>query len=567
MDHQTTALRALEASVVEARDLIAARRFAGALAVCRRALELAPGNPDLLHSMGIAHAESGNPLLALKHIDLALAQAPNAAVLHSHRGEILRRWGMFDEAVGSCRQAVALNPNDAEAQNNLGVALLDAGRPAEAAEPLRASMRLAPAMREPPFNLGRALRAVRDWRGAAEAQRVATQITPNLLDPWIELCTLYERLDDLQAADQAATRAVALAPQSAEAWYHLGDVATARSEIDRAIVAYRRALALAPQFAAAMYQLCQLLLGRGEFEEGWRLYESRRDPSIPGAIAPPLLAMPEWQGEPLAGMRLLVVTEQGYGDNFQLCRLVPQLAQAGARVTLGMSREVAPALTGLAGVERIVTHIDEIRAFDAERWTLICSLPLRLGLRADAIPAPASYLSADPQKTQRIRERLAAGGTAFNVGIVWAGRPTHGNDWRRSLTVDRLAPLAAIPGVRLVSLQKGDRAADLKRPDAPPGIVPLGDELADFGDTAAALAALDLLVSVDSAPVHLAGALGRPVWTLLPQVPDWRWRLDTDRSRWYPSMRLFRQTAYNDWDGVIARVAAALRETVRATRP
>jgi len=235
-----------------------------------------------------------------------------------------------------------------------------------------------------------------------------------------------------------------------------------------------------------------------------------------------------------------------------------KLARRGVDIVMGASPEMRGLTATLEGVTRIVTQVEDAWTSGCDYWTYVGSLPLRLAVGAGRVPAAVPYLKVDPARAETWQARVSEGGSALKVGLCWAGRPTHGNDWRRSIPWAQLAPLSRVPGVVFFSIQTGERAADAESDPDGMRLVRCGNELHDFAETAALLSRLDLLISVDSAPVHLAGALGRPVWTLLPFQPDWRWRLDETVSRWYPTMRLFRQQVNGDWGEVIGRVAAAL---------
>jgi tetratricopeptide (TPR) repeat protein len=561
---EAVAGRVLEATLSLAGERYRAGRLTDAEALFRRALEMSPTNADACNMLGVVLAERANPLQALKYMDRAIQLAPERSAFHTNRGEILRRWGLVDEGLQSCRRAAELAPDSAEARNNLGLALLGVGRVDEAVPHFRAAILANGAMAQAHFNLGRALRALGQLPAAREAQAAALRVDPKFAEAWYELACVQERTDDLEGSLASCRQALACKPAFPEAWVQIGDACTGLADDDRALDAYRRALEINPDYAVARYQLSLCLLGRGAFDEGWKQYESRQDPTIPGAVTAPLLPMPMWQGEPISGRRLLVLTEQGYGDHIQFCRLVPHLASHGIEVWMGSSPELAPLMLRLPGVSRVFTQVEEAWTCGCDYWTFVGSLPMRFGVKAEAVPAQVPYLGTDADKLARWRERFAAVGSPCKVGLVWAGRPTHGNDWRRSIALDALAPLAEVEGVTFVSLQKGQRSADAAQAPASMDLLRVGDELADFGDTAAVLSAVDLLISVDSSPVHLAGALGRPVWTLLPFQPDWRWRLDEEVSRWYPTMRLFRQQRRGEWGDVVGRVADALRGFVRS---
>jgi tetratricopeptide (TPR) repeat protein len=560
------AARAVQMTLGLALRRFTERRLAESEALYRRALEMYPGHADALNMLGVVLAERGNPLQALKYIEEAIRIAPASAAYHTNRGEILRRWGMHEEGLAACARAVELDPNSPEARNNLGLALLGRQACAEALPHFQAAIVLQPGMAPARMNLGRALKGLGRWPEAAVALREAVAANAGYAEAWYELATVEERMGEAEASVESCRRALECRAEFPEACVALGDAWDALGKGEQAREAYRRALQLNPAYSVASYQLSLCLLGQGYFAEGWKLYESRFDPAIPGGQAQPVLPMPMWQGEELLGKRLLVLTEQGYGDHVQFIRFVPLLARRGVDIIVGASPEMRALTETLEGVQRVITQVEEAWDCGCDYWTFVGSLPLRLGIGAGRVPAPVPYLRADPQRVQAWRERLAARSGVLKVGIVWAGRPTHGNDWRRSIALKRFAPLAGVAGVAFYALQTGDRAADAH--DAPAGLelIPLGQELKDFADTAALLAGLDLLISADTATAHLAGALARPVWTLLPFQSDWRWRLDTDLSRWYPTMRLFRQQRPGDWDEVLGRAAQALAAET-AARP
>ena len=306
-----------------------------------------------------------------------------------------------------------------------------------------------------------------------------------------------------------------------------------------------------PDHAGAWFVLGMALLAEGEFEEGWEAYEWRwQSPGFPGRD----IEGEEWRGGDIAGQTILVHAEQGIGDTIQFARYAADLHDRGARVLFYCQPSLAAVFESLAGVNQVIPEGGSVPPFD--QYVGVMSLPHQLETTLDTIPAKVPYLAAPadfPSDTTPVAKRDPRG---FGVGICWAGRPGHADDANRSCALADLLPLGKIPGVTLFSLQKDPRPADLPHL---PSVTELGDRLSGFGPTAQCLVELDLVVTVDTVTAHLAGAMGRPVWLLLPVRGEWRWALQDDTSPWYPTMRIFRQLPYQGWPELVDRVAAALR--------
>jgi hypothetical protein len=300
---------------------------------------------------------------------------------------------------------------------------------------------------------------------------------------------------------------------------------------------------------------------KGDFERGLLHHEWRwhvRDLRMGGRR----MEKPAWRGEPLNGARILLHAEQGSGDTLQFLRYAPLVAARGGRVTIEVAAELKRLAMSLKGVEQVIGLGEALPAFD--QHCPLLSLPLAFGTTMATIPGEIPYLAAPEPLLAEWRARLAAS-AAPRVGLIWAGRPEHRRDRDRSIALAALAPLADT-GATFYSLQKGPAAAQAKGPPAGMVLHDLGAALGDFADTAAAMSALDLVITVDTSPAHLAGAIGKPVWLLLTHAPDWRWFLEREDSPWYPTARLFRQTTRGDWAPVIARVAAELRRLAAGDR-
>ena len=360
--------------------------------------------------------------------------------------------------------------------------------------------------------------------------------------------------DRLDEAIAAYRRALAAKPDHATAWNNLGLALQAANALPDAIAAFRKAVGLAPDFAQAHWNLSLALLAHGEFAEGWREYESRlsiREFSAEYRSR----GVPRWDGVPRPGQTLLLTCEQGLGDAIQFVRFARPLAASGMRIVVVAPRGLMRLFATVPGVAGTGSADDRLPACDAQLPML--SAAGALGVVPATIPGDVPYLEADPARRARAAAEIATTPGALRVGLVWAGNARHPNDRRRSAPLAALAPLFGIAGVAWFSLQKGDAGDEPARVPAAAALEPLPADN-DLDDTAARIAELDLVVSVDTSVAHLAGALGRPVWILLPYAPDWRWQLGRSDSAWYPTARLFRQPRRGDWGAVARDVAAAL---------
>jgi tetratricopeptide (TPR) repeat protein len=378
---------------------------------------------------------------------------------------------------------------------------------------------------------------------------------PQLLQNYGVLLHKLKRFDESEAAARLAVR---LRPDSAAAWSQLGVLFACVQREDEAEACYRHVLALDPGFARASFNLAYVLLRQGRLEEGWPLLAARWQ-FEPLAQA---FGCAPWQGEPLAGKAIVIAMEAGQGDMIHFCRYAALLKERGAaRVAVACHPALRRLFATLPGVDEVYASPAPMAGWDY--WTHPMRLPALFGTRLATIPAAIPYLRAEPALAQRWRERLAAaspvGGT-LRVGLAWQGNPDYENDADRSLpSLHTLAPLASVEGVTFVSLQKGAAEAQAAQPPAGMRLLDIASALYDFADTAAVIANLDLVISVDTAVAHLAGAMGKPCWLLLPDYRcDWRWMTARDDTPWYPSMRLFRQPAGGGWEPVMATLASAL---------
>jgi hypothetical protein len=371
-----------------------------------------------------------------------------------------------------------------------------------------------------------------------------------------EMYRVVGRLDDALAA---ARRAVALQPSDPTILHNQAVIHQERGEVEAALTCARRAISLRPDMAGAHFAVAEAQLARGDYAEGWEEYEWRfRLPGVP-PLMPAVLqqGIQQWGGGTLGQGTLLLIGDQGFGDVIQFCRYIPWVLSKGQPTVLATSTEMAPLMRRLFPDLPIVMNWSECPAFAA--YCPLSGLPRLHGTRPDTIP-PVLRIAPDTDRAALWRTRLdlAARAGDLRIGIVWAGRPTHRNDRNRSIRLTTLAPLAAVAGVTLVSLQKGEMAAEAAAFAGPGRLIDAAPEIADYEDTVAAIAALDLIVTVDTSVAHLAGAMGRHAWVLLPYAADWRWFRQRPDSPWYPSLRLFRQVAPARWDEPLAEIVNAL---------
>lgn len=538
------------------------RRYAEAEAHYRSAIATDPGNADY-------HCNFGSLLFERKRIGeaeasyrRALELAPNHAGTLANLGALLGARNQHKEAEICCRQAIALAPENAVAHCNLGMVLMRQARYAVAEQCFNTAIGLVPDHAESYTNLGLLLDATGRDEEAESRHRQAVALQPASQAVWSNLGNLLAKRRRHEEAEACYRQAIALDRSAPEGHLNLGVLFATGGAEDKAEACFRDVLALDPDHPRARLNLAYLLLGQGRLAEGWPLYESRYDARLSDrGMPPPAVSFPQWQGQSLRGKSLLVWPEQGLGDEIQFCRYAPMLKRLGAaRITWVAKGPLKALLRSLDGVDEVV-GLDEALARPPAHdfWTFALSLPLHCGTVLETIPAAIPYLRASPERIARWSTRLPVGGR--RVGLVWKGNGRHPNDGDRSLPDLRLlAPLWAVPEVRFISLQKGEGEAEVAMRLADQPLLHLGSEFADMADTAAVIQHLDLLICVDTAIAHLAGALGIPCWVLLPAYKsDWRWLQGRDDSPWYPGgIRLFRQTQRGEWGPVVEAVRAAL---------
>ena len=508
--------------------LHALNRCEEALASYDRALALLPRNPTVLNCRGATLAELGRLEEALASYDEALARQPDFVDALYNRGNVLKKLNRLDEAVASCDRAIALRPDYAEAH----------------------------------YNRANALHGLQRFDEALKAYDRAIAARPDYAEARSNRGNVLHKLNWYEEALASFDRALSIRADLSNALNNRGLTLKEMTRFDEAQACFERALAVWPDNAEAHWNDALLRLLRGDYGRGWAKYEWRWN-KAPMIHARRNFAQPLWLGDgAIAGKTVLLHGEQGLGDSIQFCRYVPLVAARGARVILEVQAPLRELMGSLEGAARVVTTGEPLPDFDLHCPLL--SLPLAFRTLLETIPSASCYLRAPAQRLADWRARLAPWRRPL-IGLTWAGNTAHKNDHNRSIGLRTLLSLLD-NAATFVSLQKDNSAVNAATFDERRDILDFGDALGNFSDTAALIAQLDLVISVDTGVAHLAGALGKPVWVLLNHVPDFRWLLDRDDSPWYPTARLFRQDAARTWDGVIARVRDALSDFVESRR-
>jgi len=553
-----------------------AGRLAAAAAGYATVLEIEPEQPQALLFAGVLACKTGQTARAVDLLERAVAVRPTHAeaqfafgnalwtaglkprardawagtLRHDcrHVGALLNlaraqeEAGETDDAVETCRQAVEARPEHALPRAALAAALRAAGQLDPALAEADLAVAYDPHLPQAHYQRGTTLKALGQAAKAADALRHAVRLAPDDASSQLNLANTLHDLGDPAAAEHHCRAAIAADPAMAEAHSVLGLLLTQAGQLDAAIAACAEAVRLAPDMAEAHWNMGIALLTDGQLQSGFACYEWRkRHPKFAHEFR--TLPTPEWRGGPIAGKRLLILTEQGLGDAIMLARYAAPLAAAGAEVTIACDRKLVPLLRTAAGVSAAVANAHDLP--DHDLWVDQMSLPLLCGTTLETIPSPGPYLAADPPIADLWRLRLPDTQN-LRVGVAWAGNPLHSNDANRSCPIASLKSLATAPGIDLVSLQVGPRAAEasvLRARDMSP-------LLTDYAQTAGLIDRLDVVVTVDTSVAHLAAAMGKPTFIMLPHCPDWRWLAECGDSPWYASVRLVRQPSPGDWDSV-----------------
>jgi tetratricopeptide (TPR) repeat protein len=502
---------------------------------------------------------------AMTSFDQAIALHPELAEAHYNRGVALTGLGRCEEAVASYQQAIQARPGFVQARINLANLYRHRGQFDLAVSHFQQVLQVNPEHWKALDGLGETLRLSGQTEQAIAHLQRAVHARPEIYEAHLHLGRAWADHHGLDEAVECFSRAARLRPHQAEPHCNLGAALALAGCHDQALAEYDLAIEIDPDSPGAHWNRALLYLQTGRFREGWKEAAWRhRMATFAGPGSPFRPSRPLWDGSRFDGRRLLVRCEQGLGDTLQFSRYLPAVKRLGGDVLFEVQQPLFRLFEGIPAIDGLIGQRGADPAgvaFDLEVWLM--DLPAILDTTIDTIPAKVPYLWSNPMQAQAWRERLA--GPGLKVGLAWAGSARHAANHIRSCPLVDLEPLTRAQGVRFFSLQKDVTDSDkawLRRMD----IRPLGDDLKDLGDTAAAMEALDLVISVDTAVLHLAGALGKTAWGLLGYAPDWRWMLHRDDSPWYPSLRLFRQARGQSWQAVVSRAARELTALNRRPR-
>ena len=520
----------------------------------KQLLNLLPSHSTLLTNLGAIALQKGNLEDAVRIIGKSLKINPNQPIALNNQGNALKDLKRLDEALASYDRAIVLQPDYAVANYNRGITLQELKQLNEALASFDRAIVLKLDYAEAYSNRGNILKDLQRLDEALASYDRAIALKPDYADAYLNRGIILQELNQPEEALESYDCAIVLKPDYAEANCNRGATLQELNRLDEALASYDRAIALKPDYAIAYWNKSLLKILTGDYLEGWQLYEWRwkKEPLINSLR---VYKQPLWLGtETLLNKTLLIYPEQGLGDYIQCIRYAVLVEQLGAKVILEVPLALMSLVSTLKGQFTLVESGKPLPDFDYH--CPVMSLPLAFKTTVDTIPAQLPYLYADLDKKQQWQEKLG-NKTVTRIGLVWSGSTIHKNDHNRSLLLQQLSSLLELP-VEFHSLQKEVRAVDIDTLIAFHHIHQHQEELLDFSDTAALVDAMDIIISVDTSVAHLAGAMGKKVFILLPYAADYRWMLDRTDSPWYPTATLFRQPARDDWGSVVGEIKQLL---------
>jgi tetratricopeptide (TPR) repeat protein len=571
-----------------------AGRLVDAEPLYRQILKAEPNHVDALHALGVLARQTGRPDVAVDLIRKAISLKSDAPLFYNNLGTALQDQKKLEEALAQYDHAIALRPDYAGAYVNIGNVYTEQGRLDDAIEQYRRAISLNAKFAEAYNSLGAALKAQNKLDEALIQYKQALAIRPDYLEACLNIGNVLKEQWKLDDAAKYYERAISLSPNFAEAHNGLGTVLMAQGRLSDAVASYERALALKPNYAEARSNLGSALadqgnleaaaeqgrlamglnsndadahynysitcLVSGNFEEGWRHFEwrwKRKD------VPQHRYNKPLWDGDPLNGKTLLLHCEQGLGDSIQFIRYAAMIDKNGGRIVMACPIALMRLFKDIDGIDGIFPAKQAPPDYDFQ--APLMSLPGLMKTRLETIPASVPYLCAEQESAAAWKRRLKDF-PGLKIGVVWRGNPNHKNDHNRSMKPADFSAFLEIEGISVVNLQKDARDNEITALNIMGPFLDAAPDLQDFADTAALIANLDLVISVDTSVCHLAGALGIPVWTLIPHAPDWRWLMTREDSPWYPSMRLFRQPKIGDWRSVVKKLGIEIEQLLHGDR-
>jgi len=469
-------------------------------------------------------------------------------------GLISAQTGNFRSAIGYFQTVIRINPSHTGAHYNLGNVYRDSGQIQEAFRCYQKVLHLNPRYAEAYVNLGFIFKLMGRTNEEFASYQKAVQINPDSAEAFFNLGHYFFEREEFDKALSCYEKVVNTKPEFVPAYIHSGLVLIIQGRYEEAATWYQKAITCNPDNATAHWHLSNVFLLTGRYEEGWREFEWFRKTGDHRNLQR-TFPQPLWDGSDIEGLTILLHAEAGFGDTIQFIRYAPLVEQRGAKVIVESQKELTSLLQNTDGIHRVLSHGDQLPAFDIH--CPLMSLPGIFGTTLENIPAKIPYLGAENTLVMEWRKRLQNDTSRLKIGLIWSGG---GLPLKKSSSLDIFSPLQHLENVTFYSIQKGPPSEQAKNPPQGMKLIDYTDLLNNFSDTAALIENLDLVISVDTAVAHLAGALGKPVWTLVPFVPDWRWLLHRVDSPWYPGMRLFRQPALGDWETVITMIVDCVKQ-------
>jgi tetratricopeptide (TPR) repeat protein len=531
------------------------KQYDEAISCYQKVLQLNSNDVDAYYNLGFALQEKGRHEEAIPFYRKALQLNPKLDEAYARIGLALQEMDQSDEAIGFYRKANQLDPNNFVALYGLGTTLQQKEEFDEAIICYKKALQIVPNSKAY-NNLAHIMQKKQQFDEALTCFQKALELDPSYAQVHMSIgAVLYEK----QQFDEALTcfqKALELDPSYAEAYCGLGSTLNEKKQLDESMACYHKALQLNPNSAEAHWNMSLAYLTLGNYRDGWKEYEWRwkvKDHLKYGCFHRPTdFTQPILNRLDAAGHTILIYAEQGLGDEIQFIRYAPLVAQCGAKVVMECHKELFTLFQSVKGVNHIIVQGEPLPGFDIQCPLL--TLPLVFNTTLENVISEVPYLGINSSLIRKWGGKIQNNKSAFNIGIAWAGSPTYKGNTLRSCRLNTFSPLARFKDITFYSLQKGEASGQAKNPPHDLNFIDLTEGINDFSDTAALIENLDLVISVDTAVAHLAGALGRPVWTLLPFAADWRWMLDREDSPWYPTMRLFRQSSPRDWESVIEKV-------------